>query len=119
MAQTVDRARVTTGYRIRRGNVVCLAAMPYQTGCVTQGVIRVVYDDGTEDDLFFDPSITTTSGATVVIPTKQAARDGWIVGGAAGLISGTNRSVRGYGSLLLCSDKNLGYTMGCIGQGFF
>src|SRR5439155_13645480 len=101
MAQTVGRSPATVGYRIRQSNVAVLVAMPYQTGLVALGSVRVAYDDGTEDDLIFDPSKTTTAGTTFAAPTKQAAKDGLIVGGVVFLAapggSGiTGLSVRGY-----------------------
>src|SRR2546421_12044960 len=78
-------AQFANGYRIRTGNVVALVAMPYQTGFVAAGGVRVVYDDGTEDDLLFTGAPSTTAGTTSLSVTKQAAKDGWVVGGSGGV----------------------------------
>src|SRR5439155_10348235 len=120
MAQTVGRSPATVGYRIRHGNVVGLVAMPYVTGLTGRGGVRVVYDDGTEDDLFLDPSATTTAGVAALAITKQAAKDGWVLDGFTGFgLAGTSRAVAGYGQLLILADVNANRTIAEIGSGFF
>src|SRR5690242_9763216 len=120
MAQNVGPARVTLGYRIRKGNVAVLVVMPYRTGDTAIGSLRVVYDNGDEDDLFPDPGRTTTAGTTFAAPTVPARLDGWIVSGSFGLanIGGAALSVRGYGQIVVASDANLSKTLAVIGDGF-
>jgi len=104
MAQTVGRSPVTVGYRIRQGNYVGFVGMPYVSSLTPFGRVRIVYDDGTEDDRYFDPSASTVAGTTILITTSIARKDGYVVDGAFGLVSGAVNT--GYGQLVILSDPS-------------
>jgi hypothetical protein len=65
------------GYRIRAGERLQIAFTTVATDTLSAS-IRVLYDDGTQDDIFINPS--STGGANGVVESiNRANKNGWVV----------------------------------------